>query len=271
MGLGVPSAVCLRAADGTHLGHMAVIDARPMEARDDDVAAMRIFASRAAAGSSVVTGGCSTALARASHRGRRYGAPTCRSRPARPRAAAPDGCRRPAQGRSAQARRQPEAAVSCASPTTSWARRMPSFGISPAAASRGALRAWPRSGARGADGRLRRADDDRRPGRRAAEHVELTTYCIVSGSLTNAGKDATASAVRSVSRMSTARWWWRSPTTAAVAPTRGGTGLNRLTNRTDALGGHFEVDSPPGAGTASARACRSLPSADVARATQRCA
>jgi signal transduction histidine kinase len=49
MGLESYLAVCLRAADGTHLGHMAVMDAGRMEAGDDDVAAMRIFASRAAA------------------------------------------------------------------------------------------------------------------------------------------------------------------------------------------------------------------------------
>src|SRR6185312_1499568 len=49
MGLESYLAICLRAADGTHLGHMAVMDAGPMEAADDDVAAMRIFASRAAA------------------------------------------------------------------------------------------------------------------------------------------------------------------------------------------------------------------------------
>jgi signal transduction histidine kinase len=49
MGLESYLAVCLRAADGTHLGHMAVLDARPMEADDEDVAALRIFAARAAA------------------------------------------------------------------------------------------------------------------------------------------------------------------------------------------------------------------------------
>ena len=49
MGLESYLAICLRAADGTHLGHMAVMDAGRMEAGDDDVAAMRIFASRAAA------------------------------------------------------------------------------------------------------------------------------------------------------------------------------------------------------------------------------
>jgi signal transduction histidine kinase len=49
MGLESYLAICLRAADGTHLGHMAVMDARPMHTGDDDVAAMRIFASRTAA------------------------------------------------------------------------------------------------------------------------------------------------------------------------------------------------------------------------------
>src|SRR5919202_489644 len=49
MGLQSYLAVCLRGADGTYLGHMAVLDARPMEADDEDVAALRIFASRAAA------------------------------------------------------------------------------------------------------------------------------------------------------------------------------------------------------------------------------
>jgi signal transduction histidine kinase len=49
MGLQSYLAVCLRGAGGTHLGHLAVLDARPMEADDDDVAALRIFAARAAA------------------------------------------------------------------------------------------------------------------------------------------------------------------------------------------------------------------------------
>jgi signal transduction histidine kinase len=49
MGLQSYLAVCLRGADGSHLGHMAVLDARPMEADDEDIVALRIFASRAAA------------------------------------------------------------------------------------------------------------------------------------------------------------------------------------------------------------------------------
>jgi len=49
MGLDSYLAVCLRAADSSHLGHLAVLDAEPMQADDDDVAALRIFAARAAA------------------------------------------------------------------------------------------------------------------------------------------------------------------------------------------------------------------------------
>jgi hypothetical protein len=40
-------AVCLRGADGTHLGHRAVLDARAIEADEEDFSALRIFASRA--------------------------------------------------------------------------------------------------------------------------------------------------------------------------------------------------------------------------------
>jgi signal transduction histidine kinase len=49
MGLESYLAVCLKAADGAHLGHLAVLDSKPMEAEEDDVTALRIFASRAAA------------------------------------------------------------------------------------------------------------------------------------------------------------------------------------------------------------------------------
>src|SRR4051812_41294187 len=49
MGLESYLAVCLRGADGTHLGHLAVLDGRPMEADEGDLATLRVFASRAAA------------------------------------------------------------------------------------------------------------------------------------------------------------------------------------------------------------------------------
>ena len=49
MGLDSYLAVCLRAATARHLGHLAVLDTRPMEADDHEIAALRVFASRAAA------------------------------------------------------------------------------------------------------------------------------------------------------------------------------------------------------------------------------
>ena len=42
-------AVCLRSSADVHLGHIAVLDAHPMEASEEDVAALRIFAARASA------------------------------------------------------------------------------------------------------------------------------------------------------------------------------------------------------------------------------
>ena len=49
LGLESYVAVCLRDSEGTYLGHLAVLDTRRMEAGDDDVAALRIFAARAGA------------------------------------------------------------------------------------------------------------------------------------------------------------------------------------------------------------------------------
>jgi signal transduction histidine kinase len=49
LGLESYLAVCLRSSQNVHLGHIAVLDARPMDAGEEDVAALRIFAARAAA------------------------------------------------------------------------------------------------------------------------------------------------------------------------------------------------------------------------------
>jgi signal transduction histidine kinase len=49
LGLESYLAVCLRSSENVHLGHIAVLDARPMEASEEDVAALRIFAARASA------------------------------------------------------------------------------------------------------------------------------------------------------------------------------------------------------------------------------
>src|SRR5215210_825643 len=49
LGLQSYLAVCLRSSEDVHLGHLAVLDSNPMEAREEDVAVLRIFAARAAA------------------------------------------------------------------------------------------------------------------------------------------------------------------------------------------------------------------------------
>ena len=49
MGLQSYLAVCLRSSEGVHLGHLAVLDTRPMEASEEDASALRIFAARASA------------------------------------------------------------------------------------------------------------------------------------------------------------------------------------------------------------------------------
>jgi len=48
-GLNSYVAVCLTSSENVHLGHIAVLDTRPMEAGEQDIAALRIFASRASA------------------------------------------------------------------------------------------------------------------------------------------------------------------------------------------------------------------------------
>jgi signal transduction histidine kinase len=49
LGLESYLAVCLRDSGGNHLGHLAVLDSRRMEAEEGDVAVLRIFAARASA------------------------------------------------------------------------------------------------------------------------------------------------------------------------------------------------------------------------------
>jgi signal transduction histidine kinase len=49
LGLESYLAVCLRDSAGAHLGHLAVLDSRRMEAEEGDVAVLRIFAARASA------------------------------------------------------------------------------------------------------------------------------------------------------------------------------------------------------------------------------
>ena len=82
--------------------------------------------------------------------------------------------------------------------------------------------------------------------------VEAAIYYVISEALANITKYAGAtSAEGGASRAPAARCGVvGSPTTASAAPTRiGGSGLNGLIDRVDALNGHLHVASPPGEGT----------------------
>jgi signal transduction histidine kinase len=49
LGLQSYLAVCLKSSENVHLGHLAVLDSRPMESSEQDAAALKIFAARASA------------------------------------------------------------------------------------------------------------------------------------------------------------------------------------------------------------------------------
>ena len=87
--------------------------------------------------------------------------------------------------------------------------------------------------------------------------VELAAYFVVSEALTNASKYAAAGAVRiRVAREDGVLLVEVADDGRGGADAAGGTGLRGLADRIDALGGRFEVDSPPGAGTRVSARCR---------------
>jgi signal transduction histidine kinase len=252
MGLESYLAVCLRAADGTHLGHMGVMDAGPMEAGHDDVAAMRIFASRA--GAELERRQQAAALRRSRRRvieaadseRRRVGRDLHDG--AQQRLAAVANLLKAAQIRLDRGD-QPAEVLRLARDELGAAvaeLRSLARGLHPVALSerglRGALESltigWeiPVTLAVGADG--------------LPEDVELAAYFIVCEALTNARRYAGASAVSvRVERVGDELLVEIADDGAGGADPSGGTGLRGLADRVDTLGGSFAVASPPGAGT----------------------
>ena len=198
MGLESYLAVCLRASDGTHLGHMAVMDAGPLTAGDDDVAAMRIFASRTAA--ELERRHQAAALRRSRARVIEAG-DTERRRVGRDlhdgaqqRLAVVSNLLTVAQRRLDRGE-QPVDVLSLASEELGAAQvemRDLARGLHPVALSERGLRNALESLTVGAETPVTR----RRHGGRAAGEVELAAYFVVSESLTNARKYAGAGAVR---------------------------------------------------------------------------
>jgi signal transduction histidine kinase len=251
MGLESYLAICLRAADGTHLGHMAVMDAGPMRAGDDDVAAMRIFASRAAA-----------------ELERRHQAAALRHSRARVIEAADAERRRVGRNLHDGAQQRLLAVANLLKLAerkldSDEARDVLRLASDELAEAQSELRDL----ARGlhpvalAERGLRSALESLTVGCRMSvtldvsadelpDDLEVAAYFIVSESLTNANKYADADAV----------WIRVAPVADAVlveivddgsggADPASGTGLRGLADRIDSLGGELEIESAPGSGT----------------------
>jgi signal transduction histidine kinase len=252
MGLESYLAICLRAADGTHLGHLGVMDARPMRAGDDDVAAMRIFASRTAA-----------------ELERRHQAAALRRSRARVIEAADSERRRVGRNLHDGAQQRLLAVANL----LKLAQRQLERGDEAADVLRLAgdeldeAQAELRGLARGlhpvalAERGLRSALESLTAGcampvtldvsaQELPQQIELAAYFIVSESLTNANKYAGASAVEiRVAREAQTVLVEIVDNGGGGADPESGTGLRGLADRIEALGGWLDVDSPPGTGT----------------------
>jgi signal transduction histidine kinase len=252
MGLESYLAVCLRSSDGTHLGHMAVMDAGPMQARGDDVAAMRIFASRAAAElerrrqAAALRRSRARVIEAADSERRRVGRNLHDG--AQQRLVAVANLLKLAQRQLERGdeaddvlRRAGDELGEAQAELQGLAR-----GLHPVALSERGLHSALESLTAACEMPVRLAVGVQE----LPEEVELAVYFIVSESLTNASRYAGAGAV--AVRVA--------PEAAAVlveiaddgrggADPEAGTGLRGLADRIEALGGRLEVHSPPGAGT----------------------
>jgi signal transduction histidine kinase len=252
MGLESYLAVCLRAANGTHLGHMAVMDAGAMAAEDDDVAAMRIFASRAAAElerrqqAAALQRSRTRVIEAADSERRRVGRDLHDG--AQQRLAAVSNLLRVAQRRLERGD-EPVDVLRLASDELGAAQnelRNLARGLHPVALSERGLHGALESLTVGSeipmtlDVTAHELPDD----------VALAAYFIVSESLTNARKYAGADAIQvRVGPVADALIVEIVDDGSGGADPAAGTGLRGLADRVDALGGQLEVDSPPGAGT----------------------
>jgi signal transduction histidine kinase len=252
MGLESYLAICLRAADGTHLGHLAVMDARPMRAGDNDVAAMRIFASRTAAElerrhqAAALRRSRARVIEAADSERQRVGRNLHDG--AQQRLMAVSNLLKLAQRKldggdvALDVLRLADDELSAAQAELQGLAR----GLHPVALSERGLRNALESLTAGCEMPVTLDVD----AQELAEHIELAAYFIVSESLTNANKYANADAV----------WIRVAPVAEELlveivddgsggADPASGTGLRGLADRIDALDGRLEIDSAPGAGT----------------------
>jgi len=252
MGLESYLAVCLRASDGTHLGHIGVMDAGPMTAGDDDVAAMEIFASRAAAElerrrqAAALRRSRARVIEAADAERRRVGRDLHDG--AQQRLAAVANLLTAAQRRLDRGDR-PADVLRRASEELGAAQvelRGLARGLHPVALSERGLRSALESLTTGSELPMTvEVTADELP-----DEVELAAYFVVSESLTNARKYADAGAVQvRVTPVDDVLLVEVSDDGRGGADAECGTGLLGLADRVEALGGSLEVDSPPGVGT----------------------
>jgi signal transduction histidine kinase len=261
MGLESYLAVCLRAADGEHLGHLAVMDAGPLTAGDDDVAAMRIFASRTAA--ELERRHQEAALRRSRARvieagdseRRRVGRDLHDG--AQQRLAVVSNLLTVAQRR-LDSGDPPDDVLRLASDELGAAQtelRGLARGLHPVALAKRGLRSALESLSVGSELPMTvDVTDDELP-----DEVELAAYFVVSEALTNARRYASAGAVEvRVGPVAGQLLVEVADDGRGGADAACGTGLVGLADRVEALGGRLEVDSPPGGGTR-VSACLPLP------------
>jgi signal transduction histidine kinase len=253
MGLESYLAVCLLAADGTHLGHLGVMDARPMTAGEDDVSAMRIFASRAAAElerrrqAAALRRSRSRVIEAADAERRRVGRDLHDG--AQQRLMAVANLLKLAQRKLDDDDHEAANVLRLADDELGEAHtelRDLARGLHPVALSeRGLALALEALTAGCAMPVTIDVRADALP-----EQIELAAYFIASESLTNASKYANASAVSiRVVREQDVVLVEIADDGCGGAEAATGTGLHGLADRIDALGGTFEVESPRGVGT----------------------
>jgi signal transduction histidine kinase len=253
MGLQSYLAVCLRGADGTHLGHMAVLDARPMEADDEDIVALRIFASRAAAELerrrhvAAIAASRVRVIEAADAERRRVGRDLHDGAQQRLMAVSNllTATRRKLDGDGSDASRLLELAAEELSEANAELREL-ARGLFPVALAERGLRGALESLTAGCALPVHLDVRDLA----LPERVALAAYFLVCESLTNAVRYARANAA-----------WVRAAVDDGAlhievaddgvggADPKAGTGLRGLEDRMQVLGGRLEVASPPGAGT----------------------
>ena len=251
LGLESYLAVCLRSSENVHLGHIAVLDARPMEAGEEDIAALRIFAARASA----ELERRNQARALEESRARVIEAADAERR--RVGRDLHDGAQQRLLAVSnllKVARMQADApARSCSPPPPQELDqahaelRELARGLHPVALSERGLRAALESLCSSSAQRGRARHHRRRPARRDRRRRVLRR-----GGVARQHRPLRAGEPRRGAHpaRAPASCTSRSPTTASAAPTSAsGTGLSGLADRVEVLKGCFDVESPPGGGT----------------------